>query len=153
MTYKKMFGTGPLCFGAGSLLFVMVGLAERLLDVPEINIGDRASTIVFLFSILITSFFIAWTLVSLPPVRRGKEIMKKGAYRYVRHPLYASVLDFFVFGIGFYLKSWFLLFAGIALIFICGTLVEKEETLMLQWFGQGYEEYRKRTRKFIPFIY
>ena len=75
-----------------------------------------------------------------------------GVYRYIRHPLYASLL-YLTWGI--YAKEpWSvvgLALAAIATVFLFLT-ARKEEQENIRTFGAEYEAYMKRTRRFIPFI-
>ena len=76
-----------------------------------------------------------------------------GAYRLIRHPLYASLLALVW---GAYLKNP-LSIGGIALAlgasgFLVATAVaEERENLMA--FGAAYAAYMKRTRRFVPFLF
>ncbi len=78
-------------------------------------------------------------------------LVTQGIYRYIRHPLYAS-LFFFAWGV-FFKKPWlpaFLLAIGASLfLFITAKI---EERLNLEKFGADYAEYMKRTRMIIPFL-
>jgi len=75
-----------------------------------------------------------------------------GAYRYIRHPLYGSLL---LFGWGTFLKS--VSFVTLALIIlVSGFLIataKAEEKENLQRFGIGYGTYTKKTKMFIPFFF
>jgi len=150
---KRLFGSGPRCIAIGALFLTLVYCAEIYLELPKMPISDFTSQLIFGIAIILTCIGLLWAVISLPINKRGKELVTHGAFRYVRHPLYASFLDFFVFGLAFYFKSYALIFAGIALFFICGKLVEKEEKYVLTLFGEKYEEFRKNTKKFIPRIY
>jgi len=150
---KKLFGSGPRCVLVGVLFLTAVYSAELYLNLPKMPISDFTSELIFGISIILTCVALLWALISLPINKRGKELVTHGAFKYVRHPLYASFLDFFVFGLAFYFKSYSLIFAGFILFFICGKLVEKEEKFVVTLFGEKYEEYRKHTKKFIPKIY
>jgi protein-S-isoprenylcysteine O-methyltransferase Ste14 len=80
------------------------------------------------------------------------QLVATGIYRYIRHPLYASLL---YLGIGAFLKSLTLSSAGIFLA-ICAFLyatarVEEEENK--RHFGQVYTDYMKTTKMFIPWIF
>jgi protein-S-isoprenylcysteine O-methyltransferase Ste14 len=76
-----------------------------------------------------------------------------GAYRWIRHPLYASLLAL----------AWCAYFknpSGLASIVLTlgasGFLVataHAEEGENLKRFGAAYAEYTKRTRRFIPFVF
>lgn len=75
-----------------------------------------------------------------------------GAYRYIRHPLYASLL---YLGLGAFLKQITLLTAALALA-VCVTIyatARVEESENRKHFGPAYDEYMKKTRMFIPFLF
>jgi len=85
---------------------------------------------------------------------RGKiedttRLVTQGAYCYIRHPLYASLL---LFGAGALLKevSWtsLALFIALAAFLIAAARIEEAENL--QHFGSEYTEYMKKTKMFIP---
>lgn len=150
---KLIFGSGPRCVLVGVLFLTLVYCAELFLGIPKMLISDFTSNLIFGLSIILTCVALLWAIISLPINKRGRELVTHGAFKYVKHPLYAAFLDFFVFGLAFYFKSYALIFAGIILFVICGKLVEKEEKFVVSLFGQKYEEYRKRTKKFVPKIY
>jgi protein-S-isoprenylcysteine O-methyltransferase Ste14 len=75
-----------------------------------------------------------------------------GAFRYIRHPLYSSLL-FLAWGVFFKHPSWVGLFlAGIATFFLTMT-ARIEEAENMAFFGTAYESYMKQTRMFIPFLF
>jgi protein-S-isoprenylcysteine O-methyltransferase Ste14 len=75
-----------------------------------------------------------------------------GAYKYIRHPLYGSLL-FLAWGVFFKDVS---LLGGIlavaAAAFLAAT-AKVEEVENLQKFGAEYAAYMKTTRMFIPFLF
>jgi protein-S-isoprenylcysteine O-methyltransferase Ste14 len=74
-----------------------------------------------------------------------------GAYHYIRHPLYASLL---FLGWGAFLKGPSPL-AGALVVAASAFLVataKVEEKRNLEKFGNDYVDYMKRTRMFIPFL-
>ena len=75
-----------------------------------------------------------------------------GAYKYIRHPLYSSLL---LFGWGVFFKHPSLASGVLALAataFLVATAwVEEQENL--QRFGAEYEAYMKETKMFIPFLF
>ena len=79
-------------------------------------------------------------------------LVKSGLYKYVRHPMYGSLL---FLGWGMFLKNINLLsviiifFITIAL-FITAKVEEKE---MVKKFGDEYREYMKMTKMWIPGIF
>jgi len=75
-----------------------------------------------------------------------------GAYRYMRHPLYCSLL---IGGVGAFLKApstlGFLLFACVFIfVFVTAKVEEKDN---IKRFGDEYLAYMKKTRMFLPFLY
>jgi len=86
------------------------------------------------------------------PLEATTTLVTRGVYRLIRHPLYASLL-FLVWGIFF--KSPALLvgcLAAVATGFLY-TTARADEGECLKKFGNGYAEYMKRTRMFIPFLF
>ena len=78
-------------------------------------------------------------------------LVTHGIYRYIRHPMYSSLI-FLDWGLFFKRMSW--LSGGIAL-FACFFLVITslvEEAENIRYFGAQYLEYMKRTKRFIPFM-
>jgi len=75
-----------------------------------------------------------------------------GAYKYIRHPLYSSLL-FLAWGVFFKDPSWL---GGIltlaATIFLVVT-AKVEEAEDIRFFGPAYQIYRKQTKMFIPFLF
>jgi len=78
-------------------------------------------------------------------------LVKKGVYKYIRHPLYGSLI---LIAFGSLLKDITLLsvvLATLAAIFSVATaMVEEKENL--QRFGDEYASYMKSTKRFLPFI-
>jgi protein-S-isoprenylcysteine O-methyltransferase Ste14 len=81
------------------------------------------------------------------------ELVQSGAYRWVRHPIYTSMLCL-VLGMGCLLTPVPVL-AVAALLAIAGTQIRVriEDTLLASRFGDQFEAYRRRVAASIPFIY
>ncbi len=80
------------------------------------------------------------------------ELVVEGAYRYIRHPLYGSLL---MFAGGVFFKAVTLasgLLFSLVFVFLTATARFEERQNLLR-FGKAYEDYRKRTKMFIPFIF
>lgn len=79
-------------------------------------------------------------------------LVTRGAYRYIRHPAYTSLL---LFAWGMFFKSPSLL--SVILVtatsaFLIAT-ARVEEVENLHKFGTEYAVYIKKTKRFIPFLY
>ena len=80
------------------------------------------------------------------------ELVTTNIYRFIRHPMYASLL---FFGIGAWLKQplyWpaAVIFVIVVAAIFLTALAEEED--MKQAFGQRYVDYMKTTKRFIPFV-
>lgn len=75
-----------------------------------------------------------------------------GAYRYIRHPLYGSLI-LLTWGVFFKDRTLlgFLLSAVTSLFLFATARVEESENTAK--FGSEYERYMKSTRMFIPFLF
>jgi protein-S-isoprenylcysteine O-methyltransferase Ste14 len=79
-------------------------------------------------------------------------LVTTGIYRYIRHPLYSSLL-FLAWGAFFKLPS-----AVGALLALSATgfllvTAGADEAECIRYFGPEYAAYRKRTARFIPFLF
>ncbi len=80
------------------------------------------------------------------------ELVKVGAYRYIRHPLYSSL---FVGAWGASLKHISIVSMLLVLLtmgFLIAT-AKVEEAENLKKFGNGYADYIKESKMFIPFLF
>ncbi len=80
------------------------------------------------------------------------QLVVVGAYKYIRHPLYASL---FYLGWGIYFKHISLEGGALALaisFLLIGT-AKTEERENAAKFGPVYEEYMKSTKMFAPFLF
>ncbi|AZA78615.1 isoprenylcysteine carboxylmethyltransferase family protein [Chryseobacterium sp. G0186] len=86
-------------------------------------------------------------------IRQDHKIKKEGFYRYLRHPSYAfSLLT--SLGLGLYLNNWLsMVFAFVPPFLAFAYRIKIEEQALVEQFGEEYLEYRKKTKKLIPFIY
>jgi protein-S-isoprenylcysteine O-methyltransferase Ste14 len=75
-----------------------------------------------------------------------------GAYKYIRHPMYSSLL-FLAWGVLFKNLSWpSTILALAATVFLVAT-AKAEEAENIRFFGTSYQTYIKQTTRFIPFLF
>jgi len=108
---------------------------------------------------LLGVFIGTWAIISmkldnlriLPDLKEGAIFVKSGPYRLIRHPMYLSILTAFLpLVVNHYSIVRLLVF-----LIICIDLLLKlnyEEKILLSHFT-GYQEYRKKTYRLLPFIY
>jgi len=89
---------------------------------------------------------------SLIGLEKTTELVTVGIYRYIRHPVYSSLL-FLAWGTFFKDPSYIgALLAGIATFFLVIT-ARMEEVENIQYFGDVYRSYMKQTKMFIPYVF
>lgn len=100
-----------------------------------------------------------WSGVALGKLYSGDVTLQKdhrlvtdGPYRQIRHPRYTGGI-LLGFGLALIFNSWIGLVVSTIFIGIVLFRIRDEEVLMQEEFGRGWEEYCKRTRRLIPFIY
>jgi protein-S-isoprenylcysteine O-methyltransferase Ste14 len=80
------------------------------------------------------------------------ELVETGIFRYIRHPLYGSLLSLTW---AIFLKNTTVLLFLISLLssvflFLTAMFDEKE---CITYFGEKYKDYMKRTKRFVPFLF
>lgn len=80
------------------------------------------------------------------------QLVRSGPYRFVRHPIYASMICLFL-GTGFMVAP-FWLFAIALAVFVSGTeiRVHVEEALLGSRFGAEFQTYKKSVPAYAPFL-
>jgi protein-S-isoprenylcysteine O-methyltransferase Ste14 len=84
--------------------------------------------------------------------QEGQKVVENGPYKYIRHPSYTGALLILI-GIGLALQSWG---AVVTLVFLFslayGYRIHIEEKVLIKELGDPYVEYKKRTKRIIPYI-
>jgi protein-S-isoprenylcysteine O-methyltransferase Ste14 len=81
-----------------------------------------------------------------------KALVTVGAYQYIRHPLYSSLL-FMGWGVFFKDPSFLGIILVVAISAFVTATAKVEEMENLRKFGADYAEYMKGTKMFIPFFF
>ena len=89
---------------------------------------------------------------SLLGIEKTTRLVKSGAYRYIRHPIYSA---FLLVGPGVLLKDFTWQALSLCLLVIIATVItaKTEEQENVAYFGQAYRDYMKDTRMFFPFLF
>ena len=88
---------------------------------------------------------------SLYQFEKTSELIETGIFKYIRHPLYSSLI-FLTWGIFLKNPNYHLLFVSListAFLYLTARCDERE---CIEFFGNEYVEYMKRTKLFIPFL-
>ena len=138
------------------LLLPLSYLFTRLLSFADYNLPASIRWIGS--AIMITSLWLFWRShvdlgqnwsVSLE-VRENHELVCSGVYRWIRHPMYASIW-LWAAAQGLMLNNWL---AGWAVAPVFAAMyfirIPREERLMMETFGDAYLRYSARTGRVFP---
>ena len=88
---------------------------------------------------------------SLYRFEKTTELVDTGIFKYIRHPLYSSLI-FLTWGILFkHVTISLFIVAVVSTVFLYLTSITDEKEC-ITYFGDKYSDYMKRTKRFIPFI-
>jgi protein-S-isoprenylcysteine O-methyltransferase Ste14 len=83
-------------------------------------------------------------------VREKHQLITSGIYRWVRHPMYLSLLIYSL-GQALVVPNWLVGPSyGVAMLLIFACRLGPEERMMTEQFGQAYEAYRAISKRLIP---
>jgi protein-S-isoprenylcysteine O-methyltransferase Ste14 len=101
-------------------------------------------------------FLIYWMFSSIgtgitPTVatRKSHRLVTNGPYRWIRHPLYTFGTAFFL-SFALMADSWFIALLAVLALVLLSARLPKEETLLIEKFGDEYRRYMERTGKYLP---
>ena len=83
--------------------------------------------------------------------RKDHQLITRGPYRWVRHPLYTvGTLNFIAFAI--MADNWFIAALAVFAFILLAIRTPNEEAHLIEKFGNEYREYIRRTGRFFPKI-
>ncbi len=155
--YAAPFSGLVLGFHLFGFAIVYLGIADAvfLRHVHAWIVGQRA---VGAFTIAIGAALIFWTVASFRSWRfqakldRGHELATDGAFRLLRHPIYAGV-NVIALGSAIWVSTSLSWCAFVLVTLGSDLRARTEEALLRRAFGSRYTEYSRRTKRFIPGIY
>lgn len=129
------------------IVFINSSIGPKITPLPVL--GNSLQMIGW-FGIILSAYNIRGVLTAEPLPKENGKLTTDGLYKYVRHPMYTSVI-LLVTGISISSGSLikYALVIGLTLLFHFKTNYE-ERYLSKQY--PEYKEYSKKTSKFIPFI-
>ena len=83
------------------------------------------------------------------PDRPATEFVVAGPYRFTRNPMYVGMSVAYL-GLSFaFGPAWPLVLLPVALYLIVRLVIQREEAYLLRRFGDSYEQYRSRVRRWV----
>lgn len=120
------------------------------------NIYHDASTLIPVISGMIILLWAVWEMKKsklqiFPDVERDATLIKTGPYKLIRHPMYTGVI---LLCLGLLISNITIggIFFFIILLIDLVAKLHYEEKLLIKHFAE-YTNYRKKTKKLIPYIY
>lgn len=144
-----------VCFG---LLVAALVYAPPQTETDPTEIGTRqlAGYLVGLIGAVLLGSGIselrrARAMTALPYPRDDAELVERGPYRFVRHPIYSGLL-LGAFGLAV-ITPWFGTFGAVALLAVVLDVKRRREEAWLVERYPAYPAYRTRTKALLPFLY
>ena len=142
---------------SGSIAIILFNLACRKNDwfiIPKLAfwigvIFIIAGIVLRLYSVLTLGKYFTVTV----QVNSNQKIIQTGPYKYIRHPAYSgSILS--LIGIGLAFRSIIGIIGTLIIIeVIYGYRIKIEEKILENNFKTSYLEYKKNTKRIIPFVW
>lgn len=128
---------GILCHGQWHSLWFSIGGVALLLIASVCGLAGTIS--------------LGRNLTPFPKPTANAKLVRTGIYALIRHPLYMAV---FCGSVGWALvwQSWPALLAGLALAPLFDGKARREEQWLQEQFPE-YSDYKRRVRRFVPWIY
>jgi len=85
-----------------------------------------------------------------PRMMKGQALITSGPYQFIRHPIYTAFI--LILGSTFFISANWLIgltWAGMTVLDITSR-IGFEESLMVEYFGDQYPEYMKKTGRLLP---
>lgn len=118
----------PMILGFG-LLFQILGIGIGLWAIFTAKIGN----------------------FNIHPEVKSDFLIKKGPYKWIRNPMYLSIILFY-FPIVLKQIDWINITTFSTLILVLVIKISMEETFLKIKFGDGYLNYKSKTKRIIPFL-
>ena len=129
-----------------------LNLMGTFLDTPVLRIFDFAVAIMGLL-------FATWARITIGrnwgmpmSLRENHELVTRGPYAWVRHPIYTGLFMALLGTTLFYLLPLSILFSLLLSIYYFYAACREERT-MLKRFPEQYPKYQKRTKMFFPLLF
>lgn len=148
--FWQLFGIGPFGIVVTILIWFIVYYIESILKVPKMIIHPTFRTALMAIFMIDALYLLIGGNYYLAKGGHGKEIVKQGPFQFIRHPIYSVWIFSFTGILAMIFYSWGLIISVIPITIIWSWLVQREETDMLNKFGDKYKVYMEQTGQFLP---
>ena len=125
------------------IIILIVSFGDLKHPIYAVNTPMKITGIIILLGALIFRVYAATTLNKsysyTLEIKEGHQLVTSGLYKYIRHPIYTSSLRGFL--------------VTILAIPLFMYRIGNEERMLIEEYGEEYEEYQEHTWKLFPFTY
>lgn len=138
-------------------VFIVAGFDAGRFGWSDVPVGVEALAWV---GLVLAAALILWTMTVNTYLSRqariqddrGQEVVTRGPYRTIRHPMYLGILVLFLC-LGPALGSWYALIPGLAIDVLFVVRTAKEDAMLREELA-GYQEYAERVRyRLVPGVW
>jgi protein-S-isoprenylcysteine O-methyltransferase Ste14 len=147
MKLKVLVGSGRK-IGLFTLPFFMIGLVLNIMIPSVFSIGGPSAVLAVIFILVLIPGVTIWiwsVFLILTKVPRH-ELITKGPYSLVKHPLYANAAFLVLPWVGFLLNTWLGVVIGIVEHIGSRLYSREEEEILSQTSGAAWDDYCHRVK-------
>ncbi len=147
----------PLCLIIWAFIPILSGYSDSAgwMKLPEIEVLRTAGVVLFLLSVFLLTFgpiSLGRYYSEFVTVLDDHRLVTKGLYAVIRHPQYLGAILW-----GFSIALVFQSMVGLILAALCFILflwrIFAEERLLSEAFGREWDEYAKKVKRLVPFVF
>jgi len=162
--FFHLFVTGVLCMWVswvGGIIFLFLNKFYSIFGF--MTFPSPYKTVIQIIGLII--FYIGAVTYNLNVIVAGKylrpsmsgtlekhKLIKEGPFAVIRHPLYVSYI-FILAGLSSVLLTYWLLIPTLFMIIGIYPTAKDEEEILIEQFGDGYREYKKKVGMFSPKLF
>ncbi len=151
-TWTKPLGISSDWWGWAAAIFVLMFplfstdflVTREMIPVWRLELGDAVIACAFVLELSALAFL----NTAFTQVPEARKLVRKGLYRFVRHPLYTSYFIAYS-GQAFMFNEW-LYWLTFVIFVICQTIRARAEERVLSRVFPLYEKYKQQTGMFTP---
>ena len=147
---RRFLGISPLGIVITILIWFIVYYFEIILKIPKMIIHPTFRIALMTIFMIDALYLLIGGNYYLGKSGHGKELAKQGPFQFIRHPIYSVWIFSFTGILAMIFYSWALIFSAIPITIIWSWLVQREESEMLNKFGDEYKIYMEQTGQFLP---
>ena len=147
MNLRELVGSGDK-IGLLTLPFAVIGLILNVANPSLFSVGGPPPALRVLCIVILIPGLLAWAwsaFLILTTASRG-ELITRGPYALVKHPLYTAVALLVIPWIGFLLDTWLGLLIGFVVYVGARLFAPDEEAELSRSFGSAWDEYRATVK-------